>query len=54
MKNFAVIKDSKVINCIVAESKESAEQITGETCIEYFLISIGWSYSNGVFSPPAE
>ena len=52
MKTFAVIEDGTVTNCIVAESKETAETQTEKTCIEYFLVTPGWNYSDGVFSPP--
>ena len=35
MPNFAVMNNDSVINTIVAESKDIAEQVTGQTCIEY-------------------
>ena len=35
MGNFAVIKNGKVINTILCESKAIAEEVTKETCIEY-------------------
>lgn len=35
MANFAVIDGINVVNTIVCESKEVAEQVTGKTCIEY-------------------
>ena len=35
MPNFAVMNNNNVINTIVADSKEIAEQVTGQTCIEY-------------------
>jgi len=35
MANFAVLDGENVINTIVADSKEIAEQITGKVCIEY-------------------
>ena len=35
MFNFAVMDNDKVLNTIVAESKDIAEQVTGRTCIEY-------------------
>lgn len=34
-KNFAVIENAKVINVIVADSKEIAESLTEKECIEY-------------------
>jgi len=50
--NFAVIKDNKVINIIVAETKEIAEEATGHTCFEYTDSNpavIGFGYADGVF-----
>ena len=35
MANFAVVDNDNVLNTIVAESKEIAEQVTGKTCIEF-------------------
>jgi len=35
MANYAVIQNNKVVNIIVCDSKEIAEQITNLTCIEY-------------------
>ena len=35
MLNFIVVKNNTVSNLIVAESKETAEQITGADCIQY-------------------
>lgn len=35
MAKFAVIDGNKVLNTIVADSKEIAEQVTGYTCIEF-------------------
>jgi len=43
--NFAVIKDNKVINIIVADSQEIAEAATGFSCID---VTNGWDYSNGI------
>jgi hypothetical protein len=58
MSNFYVIDDAVIVNFIVAENKETAETITGKTCIEQPLESpfpnIGWSYVDGVFSAPVE
>ena len=52
MANFAVINGENVINTILAESKETAEQITGFTCIEYTTepAEINGTYINGVFA----
>jgi hypothetical protein len=53
MATFAVINNGVVENCIVANSKAEAEEASeGLTCIEYFLVTPGWNYSDGVFSPP--
>lgn len=35
MLNFIVIKDDEVCNLIVADSKDMAEKISGQICIEY-------------------
>jgi hypothetical protein len=55
MANFAVIKEDKVINVIVCESKELAEQITGELCVEYTALdnpTIGLGYDGTKFEQP--
>lgn len=55
MADFAVIQDDKVINCIVAESKEIAENVTGLLCVEYTLEnapSIGFTWDGNNFIPP--
>jgi hypothetical protein len=58
MANFAVIKDNKVENVIVADSKAIAEEVTGLTCIEYTTDThtphIGLGYADGVFEQPTE
>jgi len=45
MANFAVIKNNTVINTIVANSKEVAEDVSGLSCIDY---TEGWDYENGI------
>jgi hypothetical protein len=55
MAMFAVIKDNKVENIIIADSKAIAEEVTGLTCVEYTHENparIGLGYSNGVFEQP--
>lgn len=56
MANFAVLDEyNKVINIIVADSLEIAEQVTGLSCVEYTDQNpavIGLGYSNGVFENP--
>ena len=49
MANFAVIHNNAVMNVIVADSKEIAEDITKFTCIEYTDENpavIGWFYNS--------
>lgn len=56
MKTFAVIEEQKVVNIIIADSKEIAEETTGKLCIEYTEknpAGIGWDYDGVLFIPPA-
>jgi hypothetical protein len=43
MNNYAVIEDSIIVNLILADTLEIAEQVTDKKCIEYGsqLINIG-------------
>jgi hypothetical protein len=43
--NIAVIENNKVVNIILADSVEIAEEITGLQCIDY---TDGWDYTNGI------
>ena len=52
MATFAVIKDGIVENCIIADSKEIAEEVTGFTCIESDTAYIGLPYVDGNFVFP--
>ena len=57
MKTFAVIVSNIVENVIVADSKEIAEQVTDQKCIEYTYenpAGIGWIYDeeSNTFIPP--
>lgn len=55
MANYAVIDNNIVINIIVADTKEVAEQVTGLTCVEYTdenPAGIGWSYDGENFIAP--
>ena len=55
MKTFAVIKDGLVENCIVADSLEIAQEVTGLICVEYTLenpVDIGFIYAEGIFTNP--
>ena len=51
MFNFAVIENELVINTIVADSKETAEQITGKTCVKFTTepAETGGTYVDGKF-----
>jgi hypothetical protein len=51
MPNYAIVEDSKVLNVIVADSKELAEEISGKTCVEYTVepAESGGTYENGRF-----
>jgi hypothetical protein len=53
MGKFAVIEGNNVINIIVAESKEIAEQITEQICVEYTNepAEPGGTYIDGIFIP---
>lgn len=61
MATFAVIKDNAVINIIVADTKEIAEEATGFECVEYTSedevhiddIWDGTSFSKPVIEAPA-
>lgn len=53
--NYAVIEDNKVINLIVADSKEIAEQVTCLTCVEYTNENpahIGLGFDGTTFEQP--
>lgn len=55
MKTYAVIENNKVVNVIVADSKEIAEEITNLTCIEYAAnsgVGIGWTYDGTNLARP--
>jgi len=59
MAIFAVIDQTvqKVINVIVADNIEIANQVTHELCIDITIntqgVGIGWYYYNGAFSQTA-
>ena len=55
MATFAVINEGIVENCIVADSLEIAQEVTGLTCVEYTSenpAGIGFAYADGVFTDP--
>jgi hypothetical protein len=52
---FAVINEGVVENCILADSLEIAEEVSGKICVEYTLenpASIGFIYADGIFTDP--
>jgi len=54
MANFAVLDGENIINTIIADSKETAEEITGKTCIffnESDRAETGGKYIDSVFIP---
>jgi hypothetical protein len=57
MATFAVMSGDKVINTIIADTKETAEQVTSSICIEYTEenpAGIGWTYNGSTFEQPIE
>lgn len=57
--NYAVINNNKVIDVLIAETKEIAESLTNKICIGYtpnghYLPKPGWEYINGELYPPKE
>jgi hypothetical protein len=54
-KKFAVLQSNVIVNIIVAETKEIAEEVTKETCVECpneVLATIGWTYNGSTFEEP--
>lgn len=55
MATFAVLNGDTVINIIIADTKEIAEEVTNSTCVEYTTenpAGIGWTYDGSVFIAP--
>jgi hypothetical protein len=55
MFTYAVIEKNIVVNVIVADTLEIAQEVTGKTCVEYNEdnpAGIGWKYKDGVFTAP--
>lgn len=54
MGNFAVVESGIVLNTIIADSKQIAEEITGKTCIEFTTepASVGHIWDGENFYPP--
>lgn len=57
MATFAVVQDSLVVNTIIADTLEIAQEATGLTCVEYTEenpAGIGWVYDGTAFIAPVE
>ena len=57
MALYAVMQGNAVENIIVCDDKETAEIVTGKTCIQYTKdapVGIGWTYdkNTNVFTNP--
>ena len=55
MKTFAIIEDQVVVNVIVAESLEIANELTGQVCVEYTEENpahIGLTFDGEFFEQP--
>lgn len=55
MATFAVIENGIVVNTIVADTKEIAEMVTKQTCVEYTDLipaGIGYAYDGKSFIEP--
>ena len=54
MPNFAVLDGESVVNVIVADSKDIAEELTGKNCVEATTVKaqVGGKYSEGNFIEP--
>lgn len=56
MANYLITNDNKVINVIVADTKEIAEQVTGFEAIDSskLNVEIGWIRSGNTWIAPTE
>jgi hypothetical protein len=56
MASYGVLEGILIVNVIIAETKEIAEQVTGKTCVDLPPLNagIGWTYENGTFTAPVE
>jgi hypothetical protein len=52
--NFLIIKNNKIVNVVVADTQEIAEEVTSLEAIESTSSEpwIGWTRDNGVWSAP--
>lgn len=53
MATWAVLEGENVINHITADTKETAEEVTGKTCVQTFIVAPGWKYVDGKFIEPS-
>jgi hypothetical protein len=56
MPNYGTLNGIVISNVITAESKEIAETVTGQSCVELPItdVGIGWTYESGTFSAPVK
>jgi hypothetical protein len=56
MPNFGTVQNNLITNIIVAETKEIAETVTGQTCVLLppLDVGIGWTYEGGTFIAPPQ
>ena len=55
MAKYAVIHNEAVMNVILCDTKENAENVTGKTCVELpsdSNVGIGWGYIDSEFVEP--
>jgi hypothetical protein len=54
MTNYLVIENDTIVNIIVADTLQIAEEVTGKEVIEstFDEIGIGWFRSNGEWAKP--
>jgi hypothetical protein len=53
MANFAVLDNNLVVNVIVADTLEIAEEVTAKTCTELIgSAGIGWTFDGASFVKP--
>ena len=52
MSKYAVIDRNLVVNIIVADDLETAQEATKMLCVEVEVCSPGWTYADGIFAPP--
>jgi hypothetical protein len=57
MPKFGAVRDNVIITILLADSKEDAELLMGETCVELIHGAGepggGWTWDGEKFNPPA-